>query len=452
MKHLLSIIIIILTLSLQAFSQQKIKKNTTSKTKTTWTADLILTPEMTAEAEKITPDTLHIQKGKKYIFLVDVNYSSQGNTVSISNAENTEKEELKLNFSEENLEFINITKYTYVLFENKQRLNITGEGKSFQALAYWSGKIEDKVQVREGTRMATEFVAEQLKSKKESSYVVNTRKYKEEVASLQNKNEITSKSKEVMKHWLNSESLSFIDTEANNFPVSQLGTTKLKTMNSYFLGNKGVRIPLKSINFNSEGLPTSISSYDEGKVSNIRTFIYNDGILTKIIDGENLIRNITYINNKMIISENISEVNPTYIFWLENGKILQKRYILMIDDKFSHMNSYTEEKIENNCISNYINNVLWTNNCSTADNKFPLIYTYTSYQDKEILQNIKFKIEKKSDTIFEKYYSKAKRSDKNDNYKLLGTLHLNDFNLIDTYIFTEDNEAKTIKVDYTFYQ
>ncbi|MNR65279.1 hypothetical protein D3C85_1882540 [compost metagenome] len=67
-------------------------------------------------------------------------------------------------------------------------------------------------------------------------------------------------------------------------------------------------------------------------------------------------------------------------------------------------------------------------------------------------QFIKFKIEKKNDTTFEKYYSKAKRSDQNDDYKLLGTLHLNDFNLVDTYIFTEDNETKTIKVDYTFYE
>ncbi|PBI83708.1 hypothetical protein BSF41_44220 [Flavobacterium sp. ACN2] len=449
MKILLSLLLII-TLSFQGYSQKKIKKKTTSKA--TATPDLIVTPEMVAETEKIIPDTLYIQKGKQYIFLVDVNEYSQRSTEYASNDDNTEKEELKLNFPKENLEFININKYTYVLFENKQRLDITAEGKSFQALAYWSGKTDEKVKVREGTRMATEFVAEQLKSKKESSYVVNARKYKKEVASLQSKNEITSKSKEVMKHWLNSELLSFIDIETDNLPVSQLGTTKLKTMNSYFLEKKGVRIPLKSINFNKEGLPTSISSYDEGKVSNIRTFIYNDGLLTKIIDGENLIRNITYIDNKMIISENISEVNPTYIFWLENGKILEKRYILMIDDKFSYMNSYGEEKIENNCISHYINNVVWTNNCSTANNKFPLIYTYTTYEDKEMSQFIKFKIEKKNDTTFEKYYSKAKRSDQNDDYKLLGTLHLNDFNLVDTYIFTEDNETKTIKVDYTFYE
>ncbi|MEL1255364.1 hypothetical protein AAEO57_16355 [Flavobacterium sp. DGU38] len=451
MKHLLSIFII-LTLSFQGYSQKKSKKKTVSKTKTT-TIQQAPMAAISVEEEKITPDTLQIKKGKKYVFLVDVDKYSTTVAYDSANEYFSEESELKRNFSKENLEIIKINKYTYIFFENKQTLDITGDGQAFQAFAYWSGKIDDKVQVKEGTRMATEFVAEQLKSKKESSYVVNTKKYKKEVASLLGKNKITSKSKEVMKALLSGYSLPFSDIEADNIPVFQQGTAKLKTLDSYFLKKKGVRIPLKSVSFNNEGFPTAITYYDdEGKNRSKKEFIYKDGMLTKIIKEDQTAAAINYDDNKMIVTENVGDADETKVFWIENGQLLQKSYTLMADDKFSYMNTFVEEKFENNCISYYINNVVWTHNCGSANNKFPFIHTYTSYQDKEVLQFRKSKIEKKNDTTFEKYYSEAERADQNDNYKLWGTFHLDDFNLVDSFNFTKDNEAKTIKVDYTCYE
>ena len=446
MKHLLSILLI-LTLSFQALSQNKIvkKKKPIPKVTTTSTPDLVLTAEMIAEVKKI-PDTLHIQKGKKYVFLVDTSEYSDSPDDYFS-----EQAELKRNFPKESLEIININKYTYVILENLQTLDITGDGQSFQAFAYWSGKMNDKVQVKEGTKMATEFVSEHAGGKKESSYVVNNRKYKKELALLQ-KNKTIPKSKDLMKAVLASLTLPLPETEADNLYLFQQGNAKLKTLNAYILQKKGVRMPLKTINFNNEGLPISVSSYNEGKITNKRTFIYNDGILTNIIEGENHMINITYSGNKMIISENIGEADATYVFWLENGKILQKKYILMIDDKFSYMNNYFEEKLENNCITQYINNAVWTKNCSGATNTFPLIHSYTSFQNNEVLQFRKSKLEKKDDRTYEKYYSEAESADQNDTYKLWGTFHLDESNLIDAINFTEDNIEQTLKIDYTCYE
>jgi hypothetical protein len=452
MKHLLAFLLI-LTLCYQGYSQQKSKKKPISKAKTTAVQEVAMA--LPAIEEKIIPDTLHIKKGKKYVFLVDANKSSsQGNTVYAGNNDNSEKAELKRNFPKENLEIINITKYTYILFENKQTLDITEDGQSFQAFAYWSGKMDDKVQVKEATRMATEFVAEQLKSKKESSYVVNTKKYKKEVASLQSKNKITSKSKEVLKALLSDHSLPIPDIKLDDEAIFKQGTAKLKTLDSYFLKKKGIRIPLKSVSFNDEGLPTSIKYYkDEGKSNSKREFVYKDGMLTKIMkEDQTTVCTVNYDDNKVIFTGNVGDANETTIYWLENGKLLQKTYTLMADDKFSYMNTFAEEKFENNCISYYINNVVWSNNCGGAENKFPFIHTYTSYQDKEVLQFRKSKIEKKDDRTFEKYFSAAERADQNDDYKLFGTIHLDDFNLVETYSFTKDNEAKTIKVDYTCYE
>lgn len=451
MKHL-PVFLLILSLSFQGYSQKKGKKKPVSKAKTTAVQEKAVTIEI--KAEKIIPDTLHIQKGKKYVFLIDANeYSSQGNTAYVGNDDNSEKAELKRNFPKENLEIINITKYTYIFFENKQTLDVTGDGSSFQSFAYWGGKIDDKVQVREGTKMATEFVAEQLRSKKESSYVVNTKKYKKEVKSLQGKNKITSKSKEVMKELLSGYSLPFPDIDADNLPVFQQGTAKLKTLDSYFLKNKGVRIPLKSISFNNEGQPATITYYDrEGKYKSKKELIYKDGLLTKIVKEDQTAISINYDDSKMILTENVGDADETKVFWIENGQLLQKSYTLMADDKFSYMNTFVEEKFENNCISYYINNVVWSHNCSGANNKFPFIHTYTSYQDKEVLQFRKSKIEKKNDTTFEKYYSEAERADQNDNYKLWGTFLLDDYNLVDSFNFTKDDTAKTIKIDYTCYE
>jgi hypothetical protein len=454
MKHFLSLLLIV-TLSFQSFSQKKTVKKKKSKPKTTIVKEEDIAEENYIQAEKIKPDTLHIQKGKKYVFIVDVDkYSAQTGTYAITGENNTEEAELKRNFPKENLEIVNINKYTYVLFENLQTLDITEDGQSFQAFAYWSGKMNDKVQVKEGTKMATEFVAQHLKIKKESSYVINTRKYKKEVASLQGKNKITANSKEIMKALLSSYSLPFPDIEVDNLPVFQQGTAKLKTLDSYFLKKKGVRIPLKSVSFNNEGLPVAITYYydDDGKNKSKKEFIYKDGMLIKIIKEDQTAFSINYDDNKIIITENLGDANETTIYWLDNGQLLQKSYTVMIDDQFSYMNTFVEEKSENNCISYYINNSVWTKNCSGASNTFPFIHTYTSFQNREVLQYRKSKIEKKNDRTFEKYYSEAESADQNDNYKLWGTFHLDEYNLVDAFNFKKDNIEQTIKIDYTCYE
>ena len=446
MKHFLSLLLI-LTFSFQAFSQKKTVKKTKSKPKTTVVKEEAIAEEVSIQAEKIIPDTLHIQKGKKYVFIVN---TSEYSTSDTTEDYYSEQAELKRNFPKENLEIININKYTHVIFENLQTLDITGDGQSFQAFAYWSGKMNDKVQVKEGTKMVTEFVAQQLKTKRESSYVINTKKYKKEVASLQGKNKITSKSKEVMKAMLNMYSLAVPDMRSEEAFIYQQGKAKLKTLDSYFIKNK-VRKPLKSVYFNSDGFPAAVIYYRDGS-ENKNEFSYKDGILLKIIKGDKTESTISYDDNKMIVTGNVGDANETTVYWLENGKLLQKSYTLMTDDKFSHRNTFVEEKFENNCISYYINNVIWTNNCSSPNNSFPFIHTYTSFQNNEVLQFRKSKLEKKDERTFVKYYSEAERADQNDNYKLWGTIHFDEYNLVDAFHFTKDNMEQTIKIDYTCYE
>lgn len=452
MKHLLSILLI-LTLSLQVHSQKKSKPKPKSKPKTSKAAHNEVVEEVMVQEEPIVVDTLRIQKGKKYILLVDVDkYSAQSN-VDYANSNNTEEAELIRNFGKDALQIITIRKYTYVIFENKQTLDISAEGESYQAFAYWSGKIKDNVQVKEGTKMATEFVSEHMGGKKESSYVINSRKYKKEVAVLSGKNKITPNSKDVMNAVIANIILPFSSIKEDDATMFKQPNTKVKTIESYITNKKGIKIPLKSIALNENGQPTAITFYTrDGKEDNKKTFFYKDGMLTKIMKGDEVSSTINYDDTKMIFTENVGGANDTRIVWLENGITLQKSYTLMIDDKFAYMNSFVEEKIENNCIAYYINNTIWTNNCSSPANVYPFTHKYTSYQDGKVLQFRKSKIEKKGEKTFEKYYSEAELEEQADNYKLFGTFQLNDQNLVNAYNFTKDKVNQSIKIEYTYYK
>lgn len=452
MKHLLTIIFV-LTLSFQGFSQKKAKPKAKQKPKTTKVAQDAVAEQIYVKEEPLIIDTLRISAGKKCVLIIDVDQYTGRSNVDLANPDNSEQIELKKNFEKDPLEIINIRKYTYVIFNNKQTLDISVDGQSYKSIAYWSGKMNDAVKVREGAKMATEFVSEQVGGKKESSYVINNKKYKKEVASLISKNKVTAKSKEVMNAVLATIIMPFSDIKEDDATIFKQPNTKVKTIDSYITNKKGIKIPLKSIALNENGQPSVIKYFNrEGQETSKNIYIYKDGLLTTIVKNDQVSCTINYDDNKMVSTENVGDANETKITWLENGKLMQKSYTLMKEDKFAYMNSFAEEKIENNCKVYYVNNVVWTRNCSSQTNVYPFTHTYTSYQNGSVLQFRKSKIEKKGDKTFDKYYSEAELETENDNFKIFGTFQFNDHNLVDNYNFTKSNVSQTIKIDYTYYQ
>jgi hypothetical protein len=441
MKHFLSLLLI-LTLSFQGFSQKKTKKKPKS------TANQIAAAEEAYVPEK-TIDTLHIQKGKPCILLVDVNKDSADSV--IADDPNSEEKELIRNFGKEALQIISINKYTYVVFENKQTIDINPEGGSFQSFAYWSGKLKDKIKIQEGKKMATEFVSDNMKVKKESSYVLNTRKYRKEIASLESKNKITPKSNEIMNAILNKAILSVDGKRENEFPLFKENKSKIKTASYYFLAKNGTKIPLKEVSVNENGLLKQIKNYNRnGELNGENNYVYEYGMLTKITRGDHTTI-IRYNDDKMIFSDIRGDANETAIYRLENNIVLENSYIIMKDDKLSYMNCVVEEKIEDNCTLRYINNILWSRNCSSPENVYPFIFKYTSYQDGNVLQYRKSKLEKTGEKKFDKYYSSAEREGEKEVYNFFGTLEFNENNFLSSYHFTKDKISQVIKVDYTYY-
>lgn len=94
MKHLLSIIIIF-TLSFQAFSQKKQQKKTKSKANNTQTERI---QEAVPKMEPTVIDTLYIYKGQRYVFIIDVDKYSSQSYVEYASNNNSEESELQRNF------------------------------------------------------------------------------------------------------------------------------------------------------------------------------------------------------------------------------------------------------------------------------------------------------------------------------------------------------------------
>ena len=395
-------------------------------------------------------DTLFIPAGKAIVFLIEVDENSSG-MISLNGDLTKEEKELINNFGNNAFEIKVISKNTYVQFENKKVLNISWASDLYQGFAYWSGKLGDDVKVKKGSHFSTEFVSEQMGLKKESSYVINTRRYKAELTLLQNKNIFTEKSKIVMNAYLSNISSAF--PENNQDPYGDLfnhKSLKLKSIETCFY-IKGSKIPLKKTLLNEKGQPTLIKFYSmNGNERSSLQFIYENDILSQIVNEEGEIIYFIYNNEKMIMLQTIRNGKETKVFTLVNNLLLCKSYEVMDNDN-SYDNWFWEEKYEGNCKVTYSNDIVSSKDSSSKIGTFPFIHQSISYQDSMVLQFKKSKIEKKDDKNFVQYYSKATQEDQEDEYELFGTFQFNEHNLISTFTFTKDNETNLLKMDYTYY-
>lgn len=447
-------LLLILGFSIGISAQKKTQKKDRSKDQTTAIAAAEAAAASTTDAvyavgiENNEIDTIQINAGKPYVFLIDVQpYSAQ----SINVGGDQEEKELMKNFAKNSFKYSKITKHSYVTFENGQFMDVSGIENSYQAIVYWSGNNDDDIQVQEGKSKATEFVAQQLGVKKESSYLVNDRNFRKEIAALQAKNNFTPKSKMVMDAYLKRLSIpsaSFVDEREIIFNKNQ---EKVKTFKTFIMGKNGKKIIYEKVELNEKGQPISVINYSrEGDVEQTKKFLYKNDVLDQIQTTEKKIA-VNYNDTQLILTQNVGEADETQIFWLENDELLEKTFTLMQNENYAETNMFSEEKLKNNCVNRLINDELWTNICSSKQGEFPFTYSYTSYQDGEILQKKNYKITKKSEGLYE-YFGNNDEDEKNaEPLKLKGTYHLNEKNLISSFNFLKDDEAKKIEVEYTYF-
>ena len=387
-------------------------------------------------------DTLNYSAGKAYVFLIKADESN-----SKGFGDDLEEKELKKNFDKNAFEIININKYSYITFENGQFLDVSSIGNSYDAIAFWSGKNDDDIQTQETREKATEFVARQLGLKKESSYITNTKKFKSEIAAF--KNNFTPKSKAVQDAFLKRFTVPTISYIEDDTTFVNQNSEKVKTAKTFITAKNGKKGIYEFIQLNEKNQPVVVTRYNsDGSEDGSQNFVYQNDILKEIKSADNT-ASVVFDNDQLIITKNIGEADETRIYWIENGNFLSKSYTMMIDDNFSHMNSFSEEKIKNNCAIYEINGIVWSENCGGKEGVFPFTHTYTSYQDGEILQKKNYKVTKKSEVLYELFIQNSS----NDDQDLIprGTYHLNEKGLIKTYVYAKDDEAKNIEIEYTYF-
>ncbi|WP_312820541.1 hypothetical protein [Kaistella carnis] len=62
--------------------------------------------------------------------------------------EDQEENELRKNFKKTDFQLKKIVRYTYLLFENGEYLDLSGKGNTFQATAFWSGDLKKSAVVK----------------------------------------------------------------------------------------------------------------------------------------------------------------------------------------------------------------------------------------------------------------------------------------------------------------
>jgi hypothetical protein len=156
-----------------------------------------------------------------------------------------------------------------------------------------------------------------------------------------------------------------------------------------------------------------------------------------------------YDDDKMILTKNVGEADETTIYHLENDVLLEKNYIIALNEENTSMNYLSEGTLENACEIRKINNIVSSRNCTSKPNEYPFINNYTSYQDGEVLQYRKTKITKKDDKTYEKHYSSAESVNEKEVYKLGAIYSLNEKNLVSSIKYLGDENFEII-IDYTY--
>ena len=394
-------------------------------------------------------DTLHIKAGKPIVFIVDV---TEYPASSSHDASKKEEKELTTNFDKAAFEIKKIEKHTYIIFQNKQTLDISASSNSYYALAYWSGNMEDDIQTKEGINFATEFIAKQIDVEKESSYVINARKHKEHIATLKLKNNSpTKKSKLVMSAFLDIMLNPLMIIDETHAPLFIPQASNLKKIETYISKDNDTKIIIGRIDINKNGQPISNIRYNSRGIEKGKSnFVYKEGVLTQMIENDKIV-SVYYDDDSIVLFENSGDADEIKIGRLKNNTLLLNRYLLMQENTYAHRNYSSEERIENNCVVRYFNNDISSKNCNSTANKLPYHNKNISYHGEEIHGIRNSKLEKKDKKTFEIFYSNIQEEAQKDNFKLWSTLKLNDKKLLSSYSFVKRGTNTMITFEYTYY-
>ena len=391
-----------------------------------------------------TPDTLQLVTGKKYALVVDANNST--NMGNLSNEMKLEAYELKTNFADKNITVIPINKFTYITMEDGKFIDVGDSKNSYQAIVYWDGNLENDPQVQEGIHFSTEFIASQLNVQKESTYKIKTLKTRKKIQEVKQKGKFTANSQKVLDVLLQNYAAPRTAFVGDNQLVFNKDQSKVKAIKSFIKFPNKKEMLFEDILLNEKGQPIEVKQFeDDNELRSHIIFEYSQGKLVKIKSSLNE-SSIYYDDTQILETGNVGEADDVSLFWLQNGRLTKQTATLFLKDEFVYMNMFVEERANKDCYDTYINNELWEHICVTEPNIFPWKYSITSYQNGKVLQERKYRINEKSDQVYEIYFAGTDK--KND--ELMSTVTLNERGLI-SQLKNNGSESYTISTEYAYY-
>lgn len=391
-------------------------------------------------------DTIKVETGRKYAFLVDIDDSAG----KVYDWEGEEKE-LKENYNEDSLNIIAITSPTYLKSNEGKYVDLSKKGTVYKSTIFWGGKTDGDFVVQQGRLKSTEFIGSQMGEKKQSSYSKNLENYQAEISELSANQKFTDLSKAVMHKYLEITAVPYCALVNDDYVLFNKDQKNVKSITTFFLTKKGAKKIFEKIELNEEGNPTSVERFDLGENKKLSLkLIYQNDMLTEII-SEGRTTNLTYSEDKMIEKIKFPEGLQTTIYTLEKGNLLKKRFGIYNDETLADRNAFSEEKLKDLCIENFVSGKLYTRKCTSKTDTFPFTYLFTTFQDGEKLQVEKHLINKESDGTYKKYRTDNAETSAVTFLKLEYTITLNDKNLIETIDLDTVAEPKKAITEYTFY-
>lgn len=387
-------------------------------------------------------DTLYFKSGIPQVFLIQIS-GMQNNY--LSNEDNVEKKRLENHLNVKEFKLNHIVNPSYIQLENGEIIDLSSSSDPYRAIVFWNGKKDSKLKKLETNRNSSQFVTEELNRDKLITYLIKIGIIKNENNQLNDMNNFTEKSKQLMDVFLEQYTQPNVFKTQNTLFYQQ-DQKNVHTIIMYEDNLKEPKFKSQEIVLNKLGKPVKINEFDRNGLFEITEFEYENDILKSIIKNGNSTQ-IQFNDNQLFYIADYIQKDVTHIVTLENGYLLEKRFFVEQGKKIEEYDYVYEDRFEKGCINNYLNGVLKTSSCVKNEIEPNEIFAFTSYNDRlDEIQKIRFKMVKKENremiiTI----------SDNSNEVVADYNFKFNDNYLVETFVYDKRKRVVKCYFEYTYY-
>ncbi|WP_310556791.1 hypothetical protein [Flavobacterium sp.] len=392
----------------------------------------------------IYADTVYIKAGNPKIIIFDIFAQNRHHTANMFTEQ--EIKELKANFKEFNLEVSIVNKHSYYIFDNGQYIDASDANNSYQSAVFWKDN-DNELKVHEGLRNLTDFASVCLGVDIKSNFEDKNRKNGELAISYLSKNNRTSNSEIVLKRYLNN--IRWVAGLENMGDIFKTSCSKLKSIRVLETQKSNKSILKTELQLNNLQQPTLKIDFDDTKIYE-KNYTYEGSFLIASNWNDEIYEKINYDDQEMIVYNDakVDQVKTITVYSImkESENLIYKKFMVYDTDYSNPINFIFEDKHNGKYFENYKDDELLSKNYTSKKGVFPYFEEYTSYQDGVLMQKLKSKIEKVTETCFKLYYE----NQESKKYELSKTYFVNNHKML-TKVIPASNQDPIITLEYSYH-